>query len=102
MSESARRPLRGPDTKARRARMNKRGRCRRTARLDKSMSRLCFMKKSAPRMGLETSAKVKECTGLKAPKSRFKVQEPKVSMVDPLAARRAPEGRDANTAWEAG
>ena len=49
------------------------------------------MKKSAPRMGLETSAKVKECTGLKAPKSRFKVQEPKVSMVDPLAARRAPK-----------
>ena len=73
---SCSKPFKESDTKARRARKKRRGRRLVTAHPDKSISKLCFTKKSVPRMGLDTSAKVKEWTGRKAPKSRCKVHFP--------------------------
>ena len=60
------------------------------------------MKKSDPRMGLETSANVKEWETLKEPKLRRRRRVPKVLIEDPFAARSTPDARRDSVAGEAG
>ena len=52
----------------------------------RSMRRLCLMKKSVPRMGLDTSANAKEWVTLKLPNWRAIGCVPKVRIDVPLAA----------------
>ena len=96
------RPQTAGEICAGRADRRRKGRRRSTARFVKSIIKLYLTKKSVPRMGLETSAKVKECDGRKTPKLRCKAHVPKVFIVVPLAALRTPEEHCDKVAGEAG